>query len=73
MSEEKHAKAEPIDHSRKEGARTKGSTAGKAVQGAERLGMEWKFAKNPVFLKERLACFMELFEEQTAKMAEMPQ
>ena len=72
MSEEKNTtKAE--GHGRKEGARTKGSTAGKAGEGQQRLGMEWKFAKKPQFLADRLACFQELFAEQTLKMAEMPQ
>jgi len=51
------------DHSRQEGARTKAATSGAVVQ-AGKIGKEWKFQKDPAFLKERLAVWDELYAKQ---------
>jgi hypothetical protein len=53
------------EQKRKDGARTKAATAG-TVQGDNiRIGGEWKFQKNPPFLKERLSVWDSLMEKQT--------
>lgn len=40
------------EHKRQEGARTKASTAGEIKESKNiKIGGEWKFAKNPEFLK----------------------
>jgi hypothetical protein len=52
------------EHKRQDGARTKASTAG-TVQGKNiKIGGEWKFQKNPTFLKERMAIWDKLYEIQ---------
>lgn len=50
------------EHKRQEGARTKAVTAGTVQDG--KVGGDWKFQKDPVFLKERLAIWDELHAKQ---------
>ena len=54
------------DHKRQEGARTKAATGGSIKDTDVKIGGDWKFQKNPSFLKERLAIWESLFTKQTA-------
>ena len=52
-------------HKRTDGARTKAATAGQIKQAeGVKIGGDWKFAKNPAFLKERVDIWNELHEAQ---------
>ena len=53
------------EHKRQDGARTKAATAGSIKDSNVKIGGEWKFQKNPAFLKERLAVWDELYAKQT--------
>lgn len=56
-----HPAANQSKHLRAEGGRTKADTAGKVDHG--KLGGEWKFSKNPAFLKSRVEFFDNLLKE----------
>jgi hypothetical protein len=51
------------EHKRADGARTKAATTGTVVQQGK-VGGEWKFQKQPAFLKERLQIWDDLFAKQ---------
>lgn len=52
------------DHKRQEGARTKASTAGEIKETKNvKIGGEWKFVKNPEFLKKRVEIWTSLYEK----------
>lgn len=52
------------EHKRVDGARTKATTAG-TVADQGKIGGDWKFQKDPQFLKDRLAVWDELYAKQT--------
>lgn len=52
-------------HKRTEGARTKAATKGQIGDSEnQKIGGDWKFQKNPAFLKERLAIWTGLYDKQ---------
>ena len=57
-------------HKRTDGARTKAATKGqiKETEGVK-IGGDWKFQKNPAFLKERVGIWTELYEAQKKVIA----
>jgi threonyl-tRNA synthetase len=65
-----HPKANENKHIRLEGKRTK-ETTGKDIQEG-RLGGEWSFKKNPMFLKSRVAYFDDLLKKQQDAFAQLP-
>lgn len=57
------------DHKREDGARTKVATTGTVKQENVKIGGEWKFQKNPAYIKERQAVWEELYAAQEKKYA----
>ena len=59
---------------RKENARTKAATKGKiGADQNQHIGGEWKFQKDPQFLKDRVNIWTELYEKQIKIINEFPQ
>lgn len=56
------------DHKREDGARTKAATAGTIADSDVKIGGDWKFQKQPPFLKERMAIWDELYAAQETKI-----
>jgi len=57
-------------HARVEGKRTK-ATTGESVQDGK-LGGEWKFQRNPAFLKDRVQYFDSLLKVQSETYSKLP-
>jgi hypothetical protein len=58
-----HPAANESKHARADGKRTKAVTGGQVADGGK-VGGEWKFQKNPQFLKSRVEFFDSLLKTQ---------
>ncbi len=71
IASEEHPHPNESKHARVDGKRTKAS-AGPSIADGSKLGGDWKFSKNPQFLKDRVEYFDSLLKVQQENFTQLP-